>query len=342
MPKNTKVKNKKVNKKVPKNKNQKTDKFDFDEEMIIGLKKAPKQAEKLNKKKNNGKNKRIPPKVNKKVETKKTKNIKKENTNTQQKIKNKNKKKKPPSKLKQFIIKTYKYIIVTIILIGIAIFFMLSPLFNITKIEVMGNKKISAELIANMSGIVLDENIFKINKTETIKKIKEEPYMESVKVVKKLPDTILFDVVERQATYALEFVNTYVYINNQGYILEISETKAEIPTIIGYQTPTEEIVAGKRLIKEDLQKLEVVLKIMETAKSNEVVVYITKIDVTNRNNFKLILETEGKTVYLGDASNITTRIQHLKNIIGAEQGKRGEIFIDGDMNSSSATFREEV
>lgn len=253
-----------------------------------------------------------------------------------------NKKKKPVSKTKKMFMKMFKYIAVIFVLIGVIIFFLLSPLFNITHVEVKGNKKITSELITNLSGIALNENTFKINKNQAIKNIKSEPYIESVKIIRNLPDTIEIQVVERQATYMLEFANGFVFINNQGYILETSQEKAELPIIVGYKTSTEEITSGKRLNTGDLQRLEIVLKIMETAKNNDIATYITKIDISNIMNFKLMLETEGKVAYIGDCSSINTRIQYLKTIIEKEQGKRGEAFIDGDMNKSSATFREEV
>ena len=54
----------------------------------------------------------------------------------------------------------------------------------------------------------------------------------------------------------LNFVNGYVYIDTQGYILEISEEKLELPIISGYKTREEKIVEGNRLEIEDLENLK--------------------------------------------------------------------------------------
>lgn len=326
-----KTKNKKINKKQTtkkKNETKQVDKFSFNEEIVIGLKKAPDQDIKKGKKRK---------KKNTKTEKAKQEKIRKERE------KSKKRREKPPSKFKIFMSKAAKYIIILIILLVIAIFFVLSPLFNITEIAVKGNEKISSEYIVNLSEIPLDTNTFKINKKDIIKRLKQEPYIESIVIKRNLPSVIEIEIVERQATYMLEFANAFVYINNQGYMLEVSEEKLELPIIIGYKTPTEEMAPGNRLITEDLHNLEIVLKVMEAAKSNEIAGYITKIDISSGLNIKLILEGEGKIAYLGDCTSINTRMQHLKVIIEKEAGKNGEAFINGDMkNDSSSTFREAV
>lgn len=303
--------NRRIKKK--KNKQEENETIDLSDEIVIGLKEKPR---------------------NKKRAEKKSAPKKKKYKNKQEEERAKKKKKR--------ILKLVKWLTILGILAGTVIFFLLSPLFNILEIKVVGNQKITSEKIINMSGIVVNENAFKIDIKQAIANILQEPYIEKVEIKRVLPSTIEIQVKERQATFMLEFANGYVYINNQGYMLESAEEKLEIPIITGYVTPVENIVPGNRLQTEDLKKMETVLKIMETAKSNEIEKMITKIDISDEKKYTLILEGEGKTAYLGDASNINTRIQYLKLVIEKEQGKRGEVFINKDVNTDGAIFREEV
>lgn len=309
------MKAKEINRRIKKQKNKQkeNEKFDLDNEIVIGLKEKTK---------------------NKKRAEKKSAPKKKKYKNKQEEERAKKKKKR--------ILKLVKWLTILGILAGTIIFFLLSPLFNILEIKVVGNQKITSEKIIDMSGIIINENAFKIDTKQAIINILQEPYIEKVEIKRVLPSTIEIQVKERQATFMLEFANGYVYINNQGYMLEISEEKLEIPIITGYITPVENIVPGNRLQTEDLKKMKAVLKIMETARSNEIEKMITKIDISNDRNYTLILEGEGKTAYLGDASNINTRIQYLKLVIEKEQGKRGEVFVNQDVNTEGAIFREEV
>lgn len=237
--------------------------------------------------------------------------------------------------------KTRKFKIIFLILILIVgiIFLMSSPTFNIKNINVKNNSIISTEEIIKLSEINLDENIFKIRKGNITENLKENAYIESVKVSRKLPNTIEIDIKERTRKYMLQFADSYVYINNQGYMLEISTEKLELPIITGFKTDLSNIKAGDRLEVDDLKKLDTVIKIVETANANGIGNLITKIDISSSRNYIIELAGENKTAHLGDCSNLNTRMLLLKTIIEQEKGNAGTAYIDMDVNTGRVYFR---
>ncbi len=60
------------------------------------------------------------------------------------------------------------------------------PYFNIESIEVQGNVNISKELIKDTSTIKTGNNIFYANKRDAIDNISLNPYIEEVKITKKI------------------------------------------------------------------------------------------------------------------------------------------------------------
>lgn len=237
--------------------------------------------------------------------------------------------------------KTRKFKIIFLILILIVgiIFLMSSPTFNIKNINVKNNSIISTEEIIKLSEINLDENIFKIRKGNITENLKENAYIESVKVSRKLPNTIEIDIKERTRKYMLQFADSYVYINNQGYMLEISTEKLELPIITGFKTDLSNVKAGDRLEVDDLKKLDTVIKIVETANANGIGNLITKIDISSSRNYIIELAGENKTAHLGDCSNLNTRMLLLKTIIEQEKGNAGTAYIDMDVNTGRVYFR---
>ncbi len=289
--------------------------FNIDEEVVIGV--TP-----IKQKKGAGKKKLAPKKKNNK------------------KIKNNNKKKKKINNKKlNRIIKCTSFIVLGIVLL---IFLMVSPIFNIENIEIEGNSILSNEKIISLSEIHIDENIFRINKMLVKEKIKSNAYVESVEISRKLPNTIQIQIKERKVKYMLEYADGYVYVNSQGYMIDISKDKKEVPIIIGYSTENTDIAIGNRLKNEDLKGIEMANKIVEVANSNEITSLITKIDISNSKNYTLILETEGKKIYLGDCTDLTTRIARAKAIIEKTAGKEGEIFLDGNTSTENPRFKENV
>lgn len=269
---------------------------------------------------------------NKKAPSKNKKTSKKTSTK-------KNNKNKVVKSKKGKVRKEAKIVFGIMVFVIAAILLLCSPIFDIKHIEVSGNSKNSKEKIISFSGLELHTNIFKANKGIIREKIKENAYIEKVEVTRKLPSTVQIEIEEREAKYMLQFADSYVYINNQGYMLEISNEKLDIPILIGFTTDLSNIKAGNRINVADLNKMNMVIKIYEAAKSNGLGELITKIDISNEKNYTIILEKEGKTVYLGDCSELNTRILYLKSILETSQGKSGELFLNVDLNSQEAYFR---
>ena len=236
-----------------------------------------------------------------------------------------------------------KLFLLLAVIAGLIIYLMLSPIFNIENINVEGNSSISSEQIISLSKVQKDINLFKVSNKDTIKAIKENPYVKTVEIKRTLPDTITLVITERVKAYMLEHGSSYAYIDSQGYILEISANPMDgLAKITGYETLQDEIVPGNRLCEDDLEKLNTVLKITAAAKINGIDSLITTINIEDSSNYTLFLETEQKTVYLGDCTSLDTRMLFVKTILEKEKNHAGEIFVNMNLNEKNPFFREKV
>lgn len=246
-------------------------------------------------------------------------------------------KKQAISKKKKKRIKILKWTTLLILVVGGISLFLLSDVFNIKEINVINNSKIAALEIKNLSGLQINENMFKFLKISVEEKIKQEPYIESANVRRKLDGTIEIEVLERVTTYMLVLENQYAYINNQGYILEISEIKLEVPTITGFIS--EFIEPGKRLEEEDLLKLDTAIQIIKTANEKGLENKITNINIENEKDFLLTVESENKLIHFGSSSNVNDKFINISAVLKDTVGQKGEIFVK-DLNK--VFFRENV
>ncbi len=268
------------------------------------------------------------------------KNNQKQEEKTKQKM---SKKQRQILKKKKRIKLMLKFTALLIIIIAGIIFALVSPIFNIKEINVSNNNQINTETIISLSQLNLGQNILKFNKNKVNKNIKTNAYIESVEIKRKLPNKVQIQIEERKQEYNVEFLNGYAYINNQGYILQISEEKQALPTIQGISTPDEQIVEGNRLNSEDLEKLEVIIQIMNICKNYELDSKITNIDISTKDEYTLYLEEEKKTIYLGDKSNLSNKMLYVQVIIEENRGKEGAIFVNGDLNNNfKPRFKEKV
>ena len=338
---------------------QKDSTFNVDNEIIIGIKTLPNPEE--NKKKTQ---KRKNEKIKNKNTTKKSKTTKtkKKTKNKEEefelklgiedeKVKPKKKKKKTKKltkkqeiarKKRKAFLRLVKWATLILLLIGGGIGFLLSSFFNIKEIEIVGNNKLTRDEAISLSQIEIEENTFKLSKNKIEKNIKQNAYVESVKIKRNLPSTILIEIEERVPTYMITFANAYAYINNQGYFVEISKEKLELPIITGYATKEEDIQLGERLYTEDLKKLDDILQIMKAAESNEIANIVTKINISDKQDYVLELKSEKKTVHVGDTSNLSTKMLYIKEIIEQNKKIEGEILVNTDLNNKWAIFRKKV
>lgn len=368
---------KKPTPKKKKSKKKESEPIDFDNEIIIGLKriedkpvkKQKKNTQKRNnnkstskentsnKNKKNSKNTSGNQTKKKQANSKTSSNTKKKN-NTSVKSKEINvseklyddeqimgyespKEKEKKKKKRRKIFKTIKILMIIFIVLGGIAYFLLSPIFNITEINVNGNEKISGEEILSLSQLKKDENIFKMNKQEIRDKIKQNAYIDTVEIKRALPDTVIISVTERIPTYQINVSNMYMLINNQGYMLEMTEMDESMPVIVGISTSEEDIKVGNRLCVEDLEKLGDVLKIVESAKSNNLNNLINKVDITSKDDYIIEMKDEKKTVHIGDTINLALKMLYISDIISKEKDE-GEIFVNTDLENKGAIFRKKV
>lgn len=318
------------------NQNRKSEPIDLDNEIIIGIPNIDNRVykEKMSNKKSN---------IDHKNSNKKSKgNVQRKAKNN--KIKRTKKLSEKQIKRRKFILKLIKWISLSLIIIGIIICIMLSPLFNVKNIKVKNNNKISYEQIVSLSSIQINENTFKYSKRDIKNKIKENAYIEDVKVKRLLPDVFQIEVKERTAKLMLLYGNAYVYINSQGYILEISDENINLPIIKGYKTEEKDIAPGERLCNEDLDKLSIVLKIIEFSQSEQILDKITGIDIEDEYDYKIIMENEQKIAHLGNCSMLEERILWVKTILNEIKDLPGDIFVNMNLNSERVEpfFRERV
>lgn len=249
------------------------------------------------------------------------------------------KKKKQPRKKNGIVRRIVFSIFLIFFLIGAIILVLLSDLFNIKQIKILNNSKLSEEQIIKDSTLEIGNNMFKTLTSDIKKGIKSNPYIDNVKIKKKLNGDVVIDVKERTTTFMLKGENSYTYINNQGYILENSEEVLEVPIIIGFET--QDLTPGNRIDKQDLKKLDQVIQIMESAKSQGINQKIYSIDISDASNYILEIPTEAKTVQFGDSTNINVKMLWIIDLMEREKGVAGDIVLNVS-NIKKVFFREKV
>ena len=242
------------------------------------------------------------------------------------------------SKQKEFEIKRRKkkkirliMFLIIVVLIIICVYLLQSEKYRIKDIEIVGNKQLTQEQIYEMCGIKLGDNIFTRFNIVTEVKLKENRYIKDVKITKQYPNEIKIEITERVKDFQIKTENgNYIYIDEQGYLLELLQESQGLITIEGMEI-TKELFEGKlRLEDDDLDRMENILQIREKTRMIEIFDKITQIHV--KDEYIITLGNERININLGNATQLGDRIDYVKSILKDINGQAGTIYVNGNLN----------
>jgi len=91
----------------------------------------------------------------------------------------------------------------------------------VDEIVVTGQRRYTAEEVQTASGVELGSNMYLLNKNDVVRSIMRElPYVESIRINRKLPDTLLIEVHEGGRPFALVQDGSAWLISSSGKIVE--------------------------------------------------------------------------------------------------------------------------
>lgn len=108
---------------------------------------------------------------------------------------------------------------VMLLLIGLGYWFLNAPNFNVQKIDLTGNRLLTADAVVQATGV--DKmNVFSLNEDEVAAKIKTLPYILQARVTKTLPDKITVAVTERQSVLNWKVGGYNYLVDPDGVVLD--------------------------------------------------------------------------------------------------------------------------
>ena len=122
-------------------------------------------------------------------------------------------------------------------LVCAALVFVLGVFFQVHKIEVNGNSFYTDEQVAEASGVVEGDNLFFINRFSAASRIFAKlAYVEGVSIDRKLPSSLIIDVVESEAIACVETDNGLWAIDRTCKLLSkvSTEDASELVRIKGF------------------------------------------------------------------------------------------------------------
>lgn len=173
-----------------------------------------------------------------------------------------------------------------------------SSIFNLTKVEIIGNTTLKDDQIIDLEKLVTNKNIFTYNLKKVRKEIVNNPYIEDAQVKIKLPNKIVITVKEIDIVAVLFNGNEYCYIDSSGNLIEkinnLEENNDKIICSVDYTLSNNSITFKNQKEKDGM------LKVLNIIKSEYLEKEVKQIEYTNEDEINIITKYGTKFLIVDD------------------------------------------
>lgn len=196
--------------------------------------------------------------------------------------------------------------------------------YHVNNVYVDGNYHYSDEEIREMlMGGVLGENSLYLSHKYKNWEVKNIPFIDAITVEALSPDTVKVTVYEKALAGYIKYLDTYMYFDKDGYIVENSSVRtAGVPQITGLSFSY--AVLGQPIPVEDTRVFEDILTITKL---------LTKYSLTaNRIHFEndnvTLCFAEVEVALGNERGRLENKIMNLPQFIETLEGKRGILHME--------------
>ena len=245
--------------------------------------------------------------------------------------------------------------IATVVAVVVALVFGMSIFFKVDYVEVSGASKYTVEEVQNATGIMTGENLLTLNKGKVAGRILTKlPYISTVRIGIRLPDTIIIEVTEAEVSYAVAGEQeTWWLISAEGKVLEKIEASnaANYSKILG--VILEDPTIGQNAVAKEIpqtdpegethpitvlcsERLKTALEIASETENNGIYGKLASIDVSDTGNITLWYGQRYE-IYLGDNTQLGKKVFSALQAVS----QMGE-YQTGYLDASFTTYPDQV
>ena len=224
----------------------------------------------------------------------------------------------------------------SIVAVVFALLFGMSIFFKVETVTVAGTNKYTQWDVYEASGIQTGENLLTISEAKISSNIRAKlPYVDTVRVGIKLPNTVKIEIVELDVVYAVEADdgNWWLMRADGGVVEQVASADADHYTkVVGVKITQPEVgkpAQPSQPVSEETmpdgtpvpvtvnaaQQLETAISILQYLEENGVIGDAAVVDVTNLTDLQLWWKEQRFQVLFGDATQLSYKIKLVKTAI---------------------------
>jgi cell division protein FtsQ len=211
-----------------------------------------------------------------------------------------------------------------LILVGAAVAIYRSPLFSITRVEIVGTEHMSRADVVRLAAVPVDATLIRFPADQVVANIERDPRVESVAVSRVFPDAMRIRVVERTPIAVVDTGSATWLVDAKGFVIaaasgtatgSVSTTPtAGLPLV--RDVPGLDLKAGRQTTSEPLLNVVAVLSTISAELRSQVTgVSAPDIDSTT------LYTTDKVEIVFGSATDAAKKDAIVLKILADQRGK---------------------
>ena len=225
--------------------------------------------------------------------------------------------------------------LLSVVAVVLALLFGMSIFFKVKTVTVAGVNKYTEWDVRQASGIQEGENLLTVSEAKLSSSIRSKlPYVDTVRIGIKLPDTVKIEIVELDVVYAIEAEDGSWWLMRAdgGVIEKVAAADAERHTKVlgvklsapeaGKQAQAVQPVSGETTPEGEAvpvtvnaaQQLEAAISILQYLESNGIIGDAASVDVADLGNLQMWYGDRFQVLF-GDATQLSYKIKLVKTAV---------------------------
>jgi len=203
-----------------------------------------------------------------------------------------------------------------------------TPYLTLRAINVRGNARVPAAEVIRLSGVRAGRNIFSFSSAEAARKVKKNPWVDEVRLRRKLPDTLSFEIKERRPVAVVKMDRLYVMDSSGVIFKKLSASDGvDLPVITGLDR-----AVSSSVDRDYGRALTGLLRLLEKRDGFNAA-RVSEINVDPVYGFTICTLDEGVRLRLG-STHFEQRLKRFEKILALRNGSlRGIRSMDLDSDS---------
>lgn len=209
--------------------------------------------------------------------------------------------------------------------------------FSLTNIKINGcimssEKKVKEALEANT---YIKNNTLSVYLKNKLSPVEDIPFVTKYDIEFQDKNSIMVDVYEKSVAGCIEYMESYVYFDREGIVLETSKERfKDVPYIKGLTVKNWQL--GEPLPIENKKKFEMILNITQLIEKYKLDIQGIEFSVDG----EIVLRHDNIEIELGNGDNLAIQMMNLGNILQTVEGKNGILYMkEYDSDNATASFK---